>query len=626
MVNDLGRGGMIIDYDIELTNMELSCISFCFRSDEGICIPFIDSNGDYFPVWQEAAIMRKIAEIMEDPLIVKRGQNLCFDNHWMLRKYGIVVRSNDGVHDTMIAQNTLYPDFDKGLNFITSMWTDIPYYKQDGKFWLKGIGSWEKGWQYNILDSISCNEAHPKQYEDLVRQDNIEAYNRQRALIPPLTYMMERGIKVDVQGMKAAQERTIHEAEVLQERLNQLAGRELNPNSTKQLREYFYVDKGLAPYHSRGTHGKPGAVTTDEDAMKRIARKGFKEAELILEIRRLIKRASNYLEIDKIDPDGRIRCSYNPSGTRYSRLSSSKNIFGTGTNLQNWPHDLLQYLVADDGHVAYNIDESQFENRIVAYVGNITQMIEAFEQKKDVHRLTAALVFGISPDEVSDEPGSASIGGGKYSQRFWGKKANHAFNYDFGYKSFSLTYEIPESDGKWIYNRYHTAYPGVKQSYHVMVRAQLAKNRTLTNLLGRKTLFLGKWEDKTWKEAYSCIPQGTCGDVINERGVNYIYYDQSSFGPVELLLQVHDSIGFQIPLSVPWIEHARMLIKIKRSLEKPLVTGPREFVVPADLTVGKNFCKEKGIELKGAKFSEDENILAKRLEEIWGKLNGTQTI
>jgi hypothetical protein len=68
-----------------------------------------------------------------------------------------------------------------------------------------------------------------------------------------------------------------------------------------------------------------------------------------------------------------------------------------------------------------------------------------------------------------------------------------------------------------------------------------------------------------------------------------------------------------------------MLIKIKRSLEKPLVTGPREFVVPVDLTVGKNFCKEKGLELKGAKFSENETILATKLEEIWGKLDGAQT-
>lgn len=620
MIYSAGLEGVVVDYDIELSNMEVSCISFSIRPDEAICIPFICEGGDYFTAGQEAHLMRMVASIMEDERITKRGQNVIFDNHFLLRKYGIVVRSYDGVHDTMIAQNTLYPDFEKGLDFIASMWTDIPYYKIDGKFWLKGIGSWEKGWQYNALDSIVCDDAHPKQYADLRKMDNVAAYNRQRKLIPPLTYMMERGIKVDLKGMKASSERAIKDSLILQEKLNSISGRDLNAQSSKQLIQYFYIDKGHPPYK-----GRDGKVTTDEEAMKRLSRKGFKEADLVLQIRGLNKRASTYLEVEKVDPDGRIRCSYNPVGTRYSRLSSSKNIFGTGTNLQNWPHDILEYLVADEGYVAYNMDLSQFENRIVAYVGNITQMIEAFEQGKDVHRLTAALIFGIAPDEVSDEPGSASIGGGKFSQRFWGKKANHAFNYDFGYRSFSLTYEIPENDGKWIYSRYHTAYPGVKQSYHVMVRAQLAKNRTLTNLLGRRTLFLGKWEDKTFKEAYSCIPQGTCGDVINERGVNYIYYDQNSFWPVELLLQVHDSIGFQIPLSVPWSEHAEMIIKIKRSLETPLVAGAREFVIPVDLTVGKNFCKEKGVELKGKNFPEDVKLLSERLKEIWSKLNGEKT-
>jgi len=354
--------------------------------------------------------------------------------------------------------------------------------------------------------------------------------------------------------------------------------------------------------------------------MKRLSRKGFKEASIILEIRGLGKLESNYLNVKKVDKDGRIRCSYNPVGTRYSRISSSENIFGTGTNMQNWPHEMLKYLLADDGYVYYSADLSQIENRIVAYVGRVTQMIDAFESDMDVHRLTASLIFGKPYGEISDEPGTCPLGSGRYSFRFWGKKANHAFNYGLGYRSFGLKYELPESEAKWTHGRYHVAYPGVQENYHPMVRAQLAKDRTLTNLFGRKTLFLGKWEDKLFKEAYSCIPQGTTGDKVNEQGINYIYYNQDDFGPIELLIQVHDSIGFQIPLSIPWVEHTEMLKKIKDSLETPLVWRDREFVVPVDLTISKNLCKEEGVEIKSKDFPSSVEELAKRLEGSWTRL------
>ena len=108
--------------------------------------------------------------------------------------------------------------------------------------------------------------------------------------------------------------------------------------------------------------------------------------------------------------------------------------------------------------------------------------------------------------------------------------------------------------------------------------------------MGRKTLFLEEWGDQMFKAAYSCIPQGTVGDIINERGLNYIYYNQKEFRPVELLMQVHDSINFQIPLSIPWKEHYKMLIKIKTSLETPLKTEDDiTFSIPADIKVGLNF-------------------------------------
>ena len=289
-------------------------------------------------------------------------------------------------------------------------------------------------------------------------------------------------------------------------------------------------------------------------------------------------------------------------------------------NMQNWPHELMKFLLPDEGYVLYTFDMSQIENRIVAYVGNVIQMIEAFESGTDVHSLTAALIFEKPVDTISDEPESSALGSGKFSERFWGKKANHALNYSMSYKTFALKYEIPETQAKWIVERYHLAYPGIRQNYHEMVKLQLSKDRTLTNLLGRRTLFLDQWGDKLWKAGYSCIPQGTTGDLINERGLSYVYYNQQDFGPVELLGQVHDSITFQIPLSVPWQRHAGMLKLIKAKLETPLVWRDREFVVPADLTMGMSFYKEEGTKVK--------NITAEILEGAFNKLcqSGTSKI
>ena len=607
-----GRSGEPVDYDIEVFNGEMSCICFTIGPREAISIPFLGSDGPYFLPDQELEVMLRIAEILEDRSITKRGQNLAFDCHFMLRKYGIRVRP---VHDTMVAQGIIMPDYKKGLDFITSIFTDIPYYKDDGKEWFRYGGDWPQLWRYNALDGLATAAAHPGQMDMVRKQGNEATYDRQRSIIEPLTYMMERGIKCDVEGMRAESDAMVARFDELQEELNVIAGRVVNPNSPKQLQQYFYVEKGIKPYT------KKGKITTDETAMKRLARRGFKEASVVLEMRRVKKLASVYLDVEKVDDDGRMRCSYNPVGTRYSRISSSTSIFGTGGNLQNWPHSMLRFLLADTGYVYYSIDLSQFENRIVAYVGRINEMIEAFETGVDVHSLTASLIFRKPIAEVTTEDGTCPLGDGTKSERFWGKKANHGLNYDLGYRAFALYYELPEAQAKGIVEAYHRAYPGVRQNYHAMVKAQLRKNRTLTNLMGRKTVFMNRWGDELFKEAYSCIPQGTCGDVINERGLNYVYYNQEQFKHVELLNQVHDSIGFQIPISAGFGYHAAALDAIKRSLETPLKTHyGQSFVIPCDITMGFNLCGECGKEIKHKKYPSTLSDLAQLLESNYHEL------
>ena len=274
---------------------------------------------------------------------------------------------------------------------------------------------------------------------------------------------------------------------------------------------------------------------------------------------------------------------------------------------------------------------SQIENRIVAYVGGVIEQIKAFETGIDLHRLTASIIIGKPYDEISSKDGSSPLGDGRQSERYWGKKGNHATNYNVSYKTFALKNEMTESEAKFILAKIHRGYPQIKGGYHKIIKEMLFKNRTVVNLMGRKRLFLGpiipRYPDvpkyvceNTYREAYAHLPQSTTADKINEQGVEYVYYNQHLFELLELLTQIHDAIAFQIPLSIPWEEHARMILLIKNSLERPLYWHEREIKTPADLSIGFNMCKEDMIELKSKDIPTSINNLALKLSEVYDEL------
>jgi uracil-DNA glycosylase family 4 len=628
---EVGLRGQTISLDIEVINGEVDCISFGWSSTESVSIPFRSSHGDYFSPDQELEIMLLISKIIQEERISKSGANFIFDLQFLFHKYGIRPRGN--LHCTQIAQKIAYPDFPAGLDFVTTMYTDIPYYKQDGKQWMKMQGgSWESWWNYSGMDSIVPVEAIPKQIQVLHKQHNFETYERQRKLIEPLIYMSERGIKIDVQGMVTYRdEQEVKLAELISE-LRSEVGYDINHNSPQQLMNYFYKRTGLKPYKKKNAHGQ-FVDTSDVDALKRIYRRngpGSSVARIMLDIRSLEKRKSTYLNIGKVDPDGRYRSSYKPVGAETGRLSSGETIFGTGGNQQNWPHDLLRFFLFDEGYIGYSFDLSQIENRLVAYVGGVISQIEAFEQDIDLHRMTAGIILDKPYNQVSDKDGSSDIGDGRHSERYWGKKGNHAVNYDVGYKTFALKNEMPEAESKYILEKIHRGYPQIRCGYHVVIQEMLKRDRTVINLFGRSRLFLGPVYPShtvplnacqdTYREGYAQLPQSTCADKVNEQGIEYIYYNQQLFRPLELLTQIHDSIVFQIPLTVPWEEHAKMLLLIKCSLETPLEWHGVEIKTPVDLSIGFCMCKELMKELKSKYIPGNVNLLAEKLQEIYNEL------
>jgi len=507
----------------------------------------------------------------------------------------------------MIAQAIIFPDFPKGLDFIQSMYCDgEPYYKDDGKEWFK-YSDGEKNFRiYSAKDSAMVAQIWPRQQKDLHTQGNWETYLRQRGLLEALVFIGEKGIRMDTHGLitsaKMAEEKIVE----LERELREIVGDDtFNWRSVVQLKKYFYGTLGLRKYTRRG------AVTTDDKALKRMATKGVREASILLELRHISKLHGTYYTM-QLDTDERLRCSFNPVGTKQGRISSSKTIFGTGGNLQNQPPDMKKLMLADPDYVVFSMDLSQAENRVVGFIAPEPKMIQAFEAGTDIHRQTAAMIYGVKMEDVTSE------------QRDWGKRANHGLNYDLGYKSFAMYYQIPEPEASFLVERYHSIYPGVRQ-WHSQIQHALGQNRTLTNLFGRRRVFMDRWGHDLFKEAYSYIPQSTVAEMMNQWGFRYIYEHQDLFKQVELLNTVHDSVIFQIPRSAGWNYMAQAVMQIKESLEQPLTVNGMTFNVPVDTKVGYNLDEKGMFEIK-AKALKDKSAedLAFMLR-AWEETSGTQT-
>lgn len=428
--------------------------------------------------------------------------------------------------------------------------------------------------RYSALDSACMMEIHNKFWDDIAEEGYTKTYDMTMALMPVLSFMQYRGMKVNHKLLSETKQEVLQSAAEKQQELDALVGHPLNVNSSKQCANYFYVELGLPAIFKPKTK----AVTTDDQAMQRLVRgkagqPGLRQAKLVQEIRGLQKLYGTYLDI-QFDEDDRLRGAYNPRGTKFGRLSSGKTVFDTGMNYQNLPQEFKKFLVADDDYVLVEVDKRQAEWVIVAYFSNDANMIGAIVNGIDVHVHTAHLMFDVPHELVEYE--NKVIGHETNADRIrqmrlddeylskvfvetWprgmslrqcGKKSNHGLNYDEGFMNFALLNEMEPREAKKIVNLYHEIYPGIRRSYETIKR-QLQKDRTLTNCFGRKVRFMGEWGNDLWKSAYSMVPQSTVVDSLNE-GMVYIYNDASITVErnVDILSQVHDSILMQVPLSI----------------------------------------------------------------------------
>ena len=464
---------------------------------------------------------------------------------------------------------------------------------------------------YNALDSACTMQCYDGFWHDLLPHGFQSAYDMTIDLLPPLMFMQTRGIKINLDELEITKRQVLASAAEKQDELNKLCGRELNVNSPKDCQTYFYLELGIPPYYNEGK------VTVDDLALQRLTRgtakrPGLRQAKLVQEIRGLQKLHGTYLNLE-FDADGRMRCSYNPRGTKFGRLSSSKTIFGTGTNQQNLPQEFKRFLVSDGVFVEF--DKRQAEWVVVAYLCGDANMIKVIEEGKDTHIHTASLMFDAPPEVLeledklvgnnTDPDIIAQIRSGhevieryagalirSMSGRQCGKKSNHGLNYDEGFVQFALINEIEQREAKRVVELYHSIYPGIRV-WHESVKRQLQKDRSLINCFGRKVRFLDAPGPDMWKAAYAMLPQSSVVDSLN-KGMVQIYNDDSITGSnganADLLAQVHDSILMQFPIEVVRSPtFVDLTQKISNYLSPELSYNGRTFKIATDMKIGLNW-------------------------------------
>lgn len=577
------------------TGWKLACVGFSDRPGRAVTLPCDEP-------WQLALIK----ELCESPA-KKVLQNGTFDST-VLRENGITLRNF--AWDTMLAHHSLYPEcasspdeisslggkkrqsaIRKGLAFLVSINTKQPFYKDDGKLWKK-TGDLQLFWRYNGLDACCTREIRDVQEIDLNNFGTTNVFDHEMSLVQPLMGCTNRGIKIDLALRKELTDKYEIEIQNLQRVLDKVAGGSFNVKSSKQITDLLYNKLGLPPKYKQRASGDR-TITADKDAVVELAGKyNHPVLAIILAIRQHRDFVERYLTA-KVDADGRMRCSFDITGTRTGRLSSRQSIYGSGTNLQNIParrpegEAIRRMFIPDDGKVFVYRDYSQAEARVVAYLSGAERLIELFEDSsRDVHKENAARIFGKPVSDVS------------IIERYLAKRVIHASNY--GMEADRLVQVVNEDAATTgiridrntaanLIHGYFMLYPEIREVYWKEVERELKFSRTLVTPFGRKRTFYGRWEDKLLKEAYSYIPQSVVG-WLGAEALARCYYEIEPVVPgAEVLLNVHDSDMMQC-----WIEDVEKVAGMMREVMNiPITIKGRTFTIPTDCLVGYNWGHKK---------------------------------
>lgn len=559
-------------YDIETSPGSINCISFAFSKNEALSIP---TTKGYWGSWENLGLALKAIHKVSNRDCLKIGQNVGYDIKYIMRAWNILPKKP--WHDTMIAQHSCYSELPKGLDFLASVYTNEPYYKDDLKMWMSGISSDEQYWTYNARDSAvtyEVKEALDKEMDELgVRH----TFDYMMKLLEPLIFMEMSGLRVDTNKLDSYIKQYSDSLTKREEKFSATFSG-VNPHSPQQVQKLAYNKLGLTPIT------KKGKVTSDKRALEKLSIQSPEIAEVI-DIRHDRKLISTYM-VDIIDPiSGRFMFSINPTGAETYRLSSSTSIFGFGTNAQNIPKKLRDIIIPDEGMEFTEADLVGAESMIVAYWSNDEASINIFKLGKNIHTYTACLVFNMTPEEVKEDREKCDAAGkDTLSKYFRAKKLRHTLEKKGSFIEVQAQLKIPTAEAKRLQRRFYDLNPNLERLFR-SIDVELKRNKTLTTATNRKRIFFGRLGPDLVREAVAYEPQEVVGSVINNGIIKFYNEVCKPNRDISVKLQIHDSLLVQHPPDM----RAFVVDKLKELLQYNLTYHGRTFYIPIGTKSGANW-------------------------------------
>lgn len=578
--------------DLETRRGHIACFGIAWSENEAICIPFLKTDGDspfYWTEGEESALVESILRLFRHPNIIWDGQNYLYDCQYFYRFWGTLPLN---VFDTMIGHHSIFSNMRKGLDFLSSMYAqDHVYWKEESKDWDKDLGE-KQLWTYNCKDCCITWEVSPEIRADHQSQGRDNAYRAQhfkfqQSLFFPVLRMMNRGCRIDTKERAHLRKILIDQQYDRQEKLNYLAGHELNPRSSKQLINFFYKDLKLPVIRALQSE----SITTNSPAMVQISMRepALKPlCQLIVELRSLGVFLSTFIDAG-LDSDGKMRCSFAIAGPTTFRFSSSENAFGSGMNLQNIPvaekakikdddyiklPNIRKLFIPDPGHTFFDMDLDRADLQVVVWEANDSDLKLALREELDMHCVNACVIFdiqGIPFDELKESHPNfkehrAKIG---KAARDKAKVGVHATNYGVGDRKLATSLNISVHEASKFRTKWFAAHPGIHK-WHKRTEQAVMQYGYLENLFGARLYKLGRFD---LPEFLGWYPQSTVAAVINRALVNIDAAEQRGEIQTQLLIQVHDSLAGQFPTEAKAAEIARLreLSKIAIPYEEPLI-------------------------------------------------------
>ena len=421
----------------------------------------------------------------------------------------------------------------------------------------------------DIYDEIN-HILHKEELYDILIQNEMP-------LIPVLSLMERKGIKIDVSYFKNYSSELEKELAKIEKAIYEEAGEEFNINSPKQLGDILFVKMNLPS----GKKTKTG-YSTDVMVLEDLESYGYDIARLLLDYRKLNKLKTTYVDTlpNLVDSNSRIHTSFNQIGTATGRLSSSE------PNLQNIPVKtddgikIREGFVAEEGKVLMSIDYSQVELRVLTSMSKDENLIEAYREEKDLHDLTARRIFNLSDsDDVTRE------------QRTIAKIIN--FSIIYGKTAFGLAKElkIPVKDASEYIKKYFEQYPRVT-TFEKEVIEFGEEHGYVKTLFGRKRYISGiDSKNKTIKAqaermAVNTVIQGTAAEVLKKVMLK-VYETLKDKDDIALLLQVHDELIFEVEESSVE-KYSEILADIMKNTVKL-----EDVNLNININIGKNWAEAK---------------------------------